>query len=399
MLSMISIALQHLVHPKQERELARRRVDNVAFKINHPGVNLPWVCPECKATVGEGQMTRSNAQLALAKHWKVQHPTRGLPKTNPSVLPTKSPNGVVVVPRAALEREPTPVIRGSIVTCPECGISVGFKKLASHLAKHEGKKQSSICSLCGIQLLPGQLQAHRRQKHPEGKNQTASIPMPRPKTIHVSPKLIECDLCGAKLRPDRVERHKKKHLKRHASPESPRRLSVRPESELSVCNNCGAHVLKEKLELHMRSVHSPVPQTPIERLPFTLLPAGTWDIRQVIDHYRRLAKPGISGIGARVIDFSRLEEIELLKPQVCFVGKESWLGYVVFEFRHSRRVVLECPVEGNATYVLSGNWKSMVTLTKAEMRSKFAAQHTKVVHKGDWLSRVASALRGVASHQ
>ena len=58
----------------------------------------------------------------------------------------------------------------------------------------------------------------------------------------------------------------------------------------------------------------------------------------------------------------------------------------------SGRVVLECPVEGNATYVLSGDWKKMVGHSKFYLRTNFSHNYTKIVHKGDWLARVKTAL-------
>jgi hypothetical protein len=41
-----------------------------------------------------------------------------------------------------------------------------------------------------------------------------------------------------------------------------------------------------------------------------------------------------------------------LGPLRCYIGKDFWSGYVVLEFSASDCVVLECPFEGNATYVL-----------------------------------------------
>jgi hypothetical protein len=46
---------------------------------------------------------------------------------------------------------------------------------------------------------------------------------------------------------------------------------------------------------------------------------------------------------------------------------------VVFEFGYSRRVVLECPIEGNATYILSGNWKKQVGHSKLYLRTNAAS--------------------------
>ena len=66
-------------------------------------------------------------------------------------------------------------------------------------------------------------------------------------------------------------------------------------------------------------------------------------------------------------------------------GTKQWLGYIVFEFAWSKSAVLECPIEGNATYVLSGDWNRMHGVTKSQLRMQFSHHYTKVVHKGEWL--------------
>ena len=65
----------------------------------------------------------------------------------------------------------------------------------------------------------------------------------------------------------------------------------------------------------------------------------------------------------------------------------------MFELGNCRRVVLECPFQGNATYILSGAWHQMVFTTKAELRKRFADRYIKIVHKAGWLNRIRVALR------
>ncbi|XHX80648.1 MAG: hypothetical protein RBJ76_12175 [Stenomitos frigidus ULC029] len=132
---------------------------------------------------------------------------------------------------------------------------------------------------------------------------------------------------------------------------------------------------------------------PIRRLSFELLPPGSWNIDDVIAYYRREAQNFPTELVSRAIEWQRLVQIKSLRPEECYVGTNLWLGYVVFAFRYTEKVVLECPVEGNATYVLSKNWKYMVRQTKQELRRKYATQYVKVVHRGSWLDRVRSALR------
>jgi hypothetical protein len=169
-----------------------------------------------------------------------------------------------------------------------------------------------------------------------------------------------------------------------------------------VCARCGEQVREDCKGLHSLNCHpsNKQPQSlhvPVHRLSFTLLPPGEWDIRHVIEHYRNESHSFPRGLLGRQIDNSRLVKIASLRPVRCYIGKESWSGYVVFEFSTSKCVVLECPFEGNATYVLSGDWKTMVRHSKVEMRRRFAHSYERIVHKGDWLSRIRSTIRGYRS--
>jgi hypothetical protein len=134
---------------------------------------------------------------------------------------------------------------------------------------------------------------------------------------------------------------------------------------------------------------------PVERFSFKLLPPGTWDIEDVIKHYHEEAHRFPADLGCRNIDEGRLWAMRSLNPCKCYVGTESWLGYVVFEFSWSSRVVLECPFEGNAIYVLWGDWKRMVTHTKRYIWSHFPQNYSRIVHrgKGEWLARTRGTLK------
>ncbi|MCL4849795.1 MAG: hypothetical protein KJZ78_00250 [Bryobacteraceae bacterium] len=194
---------------------------------------------------------------------------------------------------------------------------------------------------------------------------------------HNALKLVQCPHCPNPVREDRLQRHiDKVHGKRPApakAPSIPSVPAVPPQSQPATTNSF-------------------VPDIPIERLSFELLRPGTWDIDDVIRHYRAQARTRPELYLDRVIDYGRLEALKKLRPVKCYIGRELWDGYVVFEFNGTRNVVLECPVEGNATYVLSGDWKRMVGHSKAYLREHYPHSYTKVVHKGDWLDRVRYAL-------
>jgi len=96
----------------------------------------------------------------------------------------------------------------------------------------------------------------------------------------------------------------------------------------------------------------------------------------------------------RMVDVQRIVRLRSLNPIRCYVGTKMWRGYILFEFDWSGAVVLECPITGNATYVLSGNWRGMLGETKRALNTVYSEFTTKVVHRGDWLFKVRRALRG-----
>jgi len=61
------------------------------------------------------------------------------------------------------------------------------------------------------------------------------------------------------------------------------------------------------------------------------------------------------------------------------------------DFKRTPNVVLECPFEGNSTYILDKNWKRKVSRTKQYVREHY--NYGKIVHKGEWLDRVRDSLR------
>ncbi len=132
----------------------------------------------------------------------------------------------------------------------------------------------------------------------------------------------------------------------------------------------------------------------VERLPFELLPAGEGELGEIIQSLRRMARMKSGRV--KVIDEKRLEMIRSLGPHKCYVGDEQWNGYVLFEFPFTEKVVLECPVEGNATYVLSGDWKTLARLTKKQLRETYPERCERVIHKDkrSWLGRVRDCLSG-----
>ena len=142
-----------------------------------------------------------------------------------------------------------------------------------------------------------------------------------------------------------------------------------------------------------RTDHSPPSsdQVNVKRLPFRILPPGQWTSHDIVNYYKEFQASNSKT--TREIQWQRIRDIQTLKPVKTWVGEETWNGYVVYEFADTENVVLECPVDGNAVYVLKGNvWKDLIQLSKGEIKDKHQGSYRKVVHRGEWLTRTKKAL-------
>jgi hypothetical protein len=160
------------------------------------------------------------------------------------------------------------------------------------------------------------------------------------------------------------------------------------------CKLCTLGIFPKDMDHHYKAFHTPVPKFPDIRSAkhsFIILPPGEVEYREIFGHYLKQSKS--HRFLEHVIDWDRLLQIATLKPRMRHFGVESWFGYAVYEFTYSHRVVLECPLSGNATYILSGDWHSMIRLSKSDLRDRHADHVTRVFHTGDWLERISWALR------
>ncbi|REJ78755.1 MAG: hypothetical protein DWQ47_04735 [Acidobacteria bacterium] len=93
------------------------------------------------------------------------------------------------------------------------------------------------------------------------------------------------------------------------------------------------------------------------------------------------------------IDPSRLSQIiTSFSPSKCYVGIDSFDGYVVFRFKATERVVLECPKYGNALYVLRGDWRTLSRLSKSELLREHSKKVRRIIHSEHWLENLGKEL-------
>lgn len=125
-----------------------------------------------------------------------------------------------------------------------------------------------------------------------------------------------------------------------------------------------------------------------KRLKWEVLPPGWWsDKTQVQRIEERL------GTSKTQLFVERLKYVESLNPLERYIG-ESYLGnrlYYVFVFKNY--VLAECPMFGNAVYLLNedkmNSWKEIFALIKKEALKKGAVR---ILHLGNWKKRLAKLL-------
>jgi hypothetical protein len=74
-------------------------------------------------------------------------------------------------------------------------------------------------------------------------------------------------------------------------------------------------------------------------------------------------------------------------PNRCYVGQNEFEGYIVLTFAYRSRALLECPVFGNAIYILDSDWKRWSRMTKQELVHR-SDQVSLIIPKGDWFWKV-----------
>jgi hypothetical protein len=127
---------------------------------------------------------------------------------------------------------------------------------------------------------------------------------------------------------------------------------------------------------------------PANKVFWRILPPGEWTVESVISHYSKIqrANPHVQ------FDVDRLRRIFSLTPSSLYVGIDEFEGYIVFVFSQTKKVVLECPIYGNAIYVIRENWENLSRLPKGELLARFPNQALRIVHVGDWYPRVRAEL-------
>lgn len=128
--------------------------------------------------------------------------------------------------------------------------------------------------------------------------------------------------------------------------------------------------------------------TNLERVNWRMLPPGhTW--QEILNHYE-----GLQRRYGDKYDTKRLQFVNELKPTNTLLGEGEFVGYVAFVFdRGQGAVVLDCPLMGNAIYIMSlADWKRLSQLSKTELLREHGNEIRRVIHSRNWLIDLKFAL-------
>ncbi|MBD1873122.1 hypothetical protein H6F75_06485 [Nodosilinea sp. FACHB-131] len=127
----------------------------------------------------------------------------------------------------------------------------------------------------------------------------------------------------------------------------------------------------------------------VSKLNWELLEGCTFEkiYGDLVKYYSQLSK-------LDEIDFSRLEKIVELNPCEVYLGANTFKGFICFRFHKTKVVLLEKPVYGNATYLISKDWESLSRFSRSSLLTFFPEVVSRCIHKDAdaWFNCVKAGL-------
>lgn len=382
-------------------------------------VKLPEIAPSIAATSLKRATARKMAdvrrkarkakqQAKVEKKRKASSLAASAKASAPGSLEVRQPGQPQQFASPAKASPPEHSIPGSGLAniCPHCSEIIS-KRRTEHVKKCLKKQQAfqstlEKCGICQQSFLRSKLPAHVKRDH-------SHIPSNVTRDNIPIREIRQNIFLKSKLAMHTKERHSciaSVNIPiRFAPPEPP---VVQPLREARIpCRKCKEMIFPYAMDKHFVSCHPPeseVERFDLERFlkeakkfPFVLLRPSEGTLRASIEKYRRLLRANRHSFVDESYDYKRLNQVQSLGSIEHHMGVKSWRGYVAFEFPHSSKVVLECPLTGNATYVLSGEWRKMISCTKAELRSEYGRRIRRIFHTPGWEEQVRRAIFGSGS--
>lgn len=124
----------------------------------------------------------------------------------------------------------------------------------------------------------------------------------------------------------------------------------------------------------------------VKKIPWKFFPKGEWTVEEIIKSFSKYATQN------EIVDEKRLRKIvSNLKPSVCYISEDGFNRYIAFCFDWTEKVILECPIYGNAIYIIKENWQEITKLSKWEARQ--LSQVTVIRHSDNWFERLKENLK------
>ena len=122
----------------------------------------------------------------------------------------------------------------------------------------------------------------------------------------------------------------------------------------------------------------------VQDILWEVLPPGEHPFSRISEYLQAISRNHTEVI----FDLEKIRQVLDLRPSRIFTGKKSFRGYIVFFFDENNTAVLESPLTNNAIYIVRENWQDLSRLSKAELLRRYGNIVTRVVHSGDWVSRL-----------
>lgn len=128
--------------------------------------------------------------------------------------------------------------------------------------------------------------------------------------------------------------------------------------------------------------------TPTGRIHWRALPPDEATNRRVREHHEGLQREG----NLKGFDQERLEKALDLPWEKWYVGSDGFDGYSIFTFVHTDKALMECPIYGNALFVIASGWESWSRKSKQELRADASGAVVRIVHNPGWHEEVKQVL-------
>ncbi len=127
---------------------------------------------------------------------------------------------------------------------------------------------------------------------------------------------------------------------------------------------------------------------PTEHVRWRLLPPDELSEDRVRGYYTTLQRkrPGTR------YDPDRIVKALSLGPNQRYEEIGEVEGYTVFTFPYTLSVLLECPIVGNAIYVIHKDWERWSRMSKQELMADESGEVVRIVHRAGWFEKVRQAL-------